>query len=139
MTVSAQDQPKRPSVGCAGTAGRCGAEAHPTADAYENAEFVRTGKPKPRRSCLSLLRARRTGASLGNTCTVLDHEPRVGRLGVHSLEYRTVAKRIAADAESRGDVMLDQFTPTDIDPGLGDVETGSAVSAFRTSDSFSFT
>ena len=92
------------------------AEAHRIADAYEKAGSW-TGRPKPPainpEPALSIAKPRIT---IDEACKVFLTNRESAELATATLrKYRTFAKQIGAYGDSRGYVMIDQFTPGDVD------------------------
>src|SRR5262249_14819709 len=87
---------------------------HKIADTYEKADSW-TGKPKPEPVAPPpVLKQARVTVSEG--CNVfISHRETAGLALATLRKYRTFEKRLIEYAESRGYVMLDQFTPADID------------------------
>jgi integrase/recombinase XerD len=90
------------------------AEAHRIADAYETADSW-TGKPKlpPAAPEPAPSKSRIT---IADACEIfITHRESAGLAPATVRKYRTFKKQITAYADSRGYVMLDQFTTDDID------------------------
>jgi integrase len=90
------------------------AEAHRIAEVYEQADSW-TGQPKPL-PVASPPAPEKTRITVEDACKVFVMNRESAGVGPATLrKYRTFTKQIAGYAESRGYVMLDQFSPADID------------------------
>lgn len=92
------------------------AEAHRIADAYEKAESW-TGEPKPVEVAPEPGPVSTNfGVTIEDAFNVfITNRESAGLAPATLRKYRTFAKQITAYADSRGYVMIDQFTPADID------------------------
>jgi len=92
------------------------AEAHRTADAFEKAGSW-TGESKPEPVAPEPVpNTTKPRITIDDACKVfITNRESAGVAPATLRKYRTFTKQITAYAESRGYVMLDQFTPADID------------------------
>jgi integrase len=105
-------------------------EAQRIADAFENAEsWTGTPKPPPVAPDPAPSKVRST---VTEACKMFVSSREVAGLAEASLrKYRTFEKQITAYADKRGYVMLDQFTPEDIDRFWANWKLGQRAKAKR--------
>ena len=91
------------------------AEARRIAEVYELADSW-TGQPKPAPAAPPPAAPEKTRITVEDACRVfVTNRESAGVAPATLRKYRTFTKQITAYAESRGYVMLDQFTPADVD------------------------